>query len=288
MGARTGERELLTRVHHHTSPVRAPNHLPTTRGGHAAPEGTTNRYVAPRGGPTPSEVPLADEIREARRAVDRAQKARLDLAEIEVAIANLAIDPDHAVDPVWAGGFPERWPEYPVVPTDRTLLLAMRNALSSLGEALTPASARLHHLQHEQHTLLAKPENAALRAEIDEQLAVLGALGARRAPLLQRAAALPSVIAMLGSAVGELGGGDEAHAKALIAALVASAAPVFAVLGIDDGDLVALGGEGADPAGAVEGIRSALAEQLDRTNADLATVDAEYTALNDRLLGWMG
>jgi hypothetical protein len=237
-------------------------------------------------------VPHAEAVRAARTALRRAEQAMLELAQIQVALAR--VERGLAVDPQWAASFASRWPELAVQPTDRTLLLAMRGALTPMARALAQATHRMHHVQHEQQAALAAPGLEALRAELDAELAELNALAERRTAPMQQTAALGPTLTVVERAVEDLATADPSRASALAEALVSSIAPIVDALQLDLAmpDLPRSEGrsglEPADPRAAIEGLAAALRERYARARVDDERIQAAYEALNQRLLKRMG
>jgi hypothetical protein len=227
-------------------------------------------------------VPLADEIRAARAELRRAELASLELAHIEVALA--LVSRGLPPDPEWAAGFASRWPELPVLPTDKTLLLAMRGALTPVARGLAAAANRVHHLQHEQRAALDAPELESLRAELDRQLAELGALAERRVAPVQRAAALGPALRGVNRAAAELAGSDPARASALAEALMRSVEPVLAALALD----AERPSPSDPPAEAIASLQRSLGALNEQASAEAAEAQAAWEAMNQRLLERMG
>lgn len=228
-------------------------------------------------------VPLADDLRAARAALRRAELGTMELAQIEVALASL--QRGLPVDPEWADGFAARWPELGSLrPTDRTLLLAVRGALLPVARGLGAAANRLHHLQHEQLAALGAPGLEALRAELEAELAELGALSRRRTVPMQRAAALGPALEGVDRAAAEVELAEPPRARALVDALSESLAPVFAALQLE----IELPARGPDPLAEIRALQRALRA----VHAEAAALDEEtraaWESLNARLLERMG
>ncbi|MEQ1506752.1 MAG: AMP-binding protein, partial [Myxococcota bacterium] len=167
-------------------------------------------------------APLRDEVGRARAAASEAQRAALDRATIDVALAG------GPIDPAALATLAERWP-------GGGALAETRAAIAPLADGLAAAVAELHRVRVDQHRALHAPEHAATKAELDALEAELVALDRARTEPMRRVAALGPLIAALRQAADDRDRRPDA-AGALTDAILASAAEVTAELGLPPPD----------------------------------------------------
>lgn len=241
--------------------------------------------MSPHDPADPAPVPFAAEIARARAAVARAQRAGIDLADVDVAIRR-----GRDAKPAWWAERAERWPEL----GGDVSLAAARALLADAAGAIARSSRDLHDLQHAQRASLATPEHAALKAELDAALAELHAVMARRGPLQQRQAVLGPVTGVLDTVIAELAPehGPQppaAQVRSRAASVAPSARVVIELLGLEaelDNVVAALTGD--EPVPALRRLRATFAANLSAARIGFAEADTRFQALNRALLERMG